>query len=257
MTEPRTPLPQDWIEALPARHADDLTHAEVRRALQALSSLYVARRDRIRHGATLDGAGKRAAFAMFYGPLHARVVTHIVRELGADTPAPREIVDLGCGTGVGGAAWAYAAGGGASVAGVDLHPWAVREAGWTYRKFRLRGRARRGSLVEWPLPGRNGAVVAAYAVNELADPDRDRLLPRLLDAARRGSRILVVEPVARKPVPWWPSWAQAFGDAGGRDDAWRFPADLPDDVAELGQSAGLDHRTLTARSLFLDGNSAQ
>lgn len=255
MVDARTPLPSDWIDALRARHGGSLTHAEIRRALQSLSSLYVARRDRIRRGAALDGAGKRAAFAMFYGPMHFRIVTRILDELDAAAPVLHDIVDLGCGTGAGGAAWAFAAGSGARVDAVDLHPWAVQEARWTLRRFRLRGGAQRGSLVEHPLPGGGGAVIAAYAINELSDADRERVLPRLIGAARRGARVLIVEPVARAPVPWWPAWAATMEEHGGRDDAWRFPGDLPEAVAQIGRSARLDHRWLTARSLYLDGKS--
>ena len=50
---------------LEARHLSELTFAEVRRGLQALSSLYVERRERLADGAALDGAGKRAAFALY------------------------------------------------------------------------------------------------------------------------------------------------------------------------------------------------
>ena len=55
---------------------------------------------------TLAGAGKRAAFALFYSPLHFVLTGHVVRELDAARPAPRKILDLGCGTGAAGAAWA-------------------------------------------------------------------------------------------------------------------------------------------------------
>ena len=94
-----------WYAALEARHLTTLTFTEVRRALQALSSLYVERRDRLGKGAALEGKGKRAAFSMFYGPLHFLVVREIVRALAAADPPPRRIVDLGCGTGTAGAAW--------------------------------------------------------------------------------------------------------------------------------------------------------
>jgi len=75
-----------WYAALEARHLMSLTFPEVRRALQALSSLYVERRDRLVAGRALEGAGKRAAFAMFYGPLHFLIVREIVRALQAVDP---------------------------------------------------------------------------------------------------------------------------------------------------------------------------
>src|SRR5215207_9804850 len=90
-----------WLATLEARHLADLRFAEVTRALRALSSAYVQRRQKLAAGAALDSKGKRAAFALFYGPLHLLTVSNIVRSLGAGTSAPSEILDLGCGTGVG------------------------------------------------------------------------------------------------------------------------------------------------------------
>ena len=52
-----------YHEALEARHLADSTFAEVRRAAQALPSVYLERRGRMAEGAVFDGAGKRAAFA--------------------------------------------------------------------------------------------------------------------------------------------------------------------------------------------------
>src|SRR5437899_2677183 len=53
-----------WMAALEARHLAELTFSEVSRALRALSSAYVERRAKLARGAALDGAGKRAAFAL-------------------------------------------------------------------------------------------------------------------------------------------------------------------------------------------------
>src|SRR5580765_2175545 len=71
-----------WLQALEARHFSDLTFQEVARSLRALSSTYVERRGGIREGAALSGAGKRAAFALFYGPLHYLLVREIVQSVG-------------------------------------------------------------------------------------------------------------------------------------------------------------------------------
>ena len=98
----------NWIADLQARHLADLTFREVSRALRALSATYVERRARIREGAALAGAGQRAAFALFYGPLHYLLVRQIVETLGAVRPRVATLVDLGCGTGAAGAAWAGA-----------------------------------------------------------------------------------------------------------------------------------------------------
>src|SRR4029453_19249220 len=95
-----------WLRALEVRHLADLRVPEVTRALRALSSAYVERRDAIPRGAALEGAGKRGAFAPFYAPLHFRATELVVRELRAHIPAPNALIDLGCGTGAAGAAWA-------------------------------------------------------------------------------------------------------------------------------------------------------
>src|SRR6476660_9801081 len=95
-----------WLEALERRHLASLNFSEVRRAVQALSSLYVERRERIDTGAAFAGAGKRAAFAMYFAPLHFLLVREIVRALPAKIPEGVSILDLGCGTGVAAAAWA-------------------------------------------------------------------------------------------------------------------------------------------------------
>jgi SAM-dependent methyltransferase len=225
-----------WYAALEARHLSALTFAEVRRALQALSSLYVERRDRLGRGAALDGAGKRAAFALFYGPLHFLTVREIVRALHAVDPPPERVLDLGCGTAAAGAAIATAAGGQPAVSGIDGSGWAVGEAEWNLRALGLNGTARRGNLIEAPMGASGETIVAAYAVNELGDAGRAKLLPRLLAAHARGSRVLVVE---------------AFRGAGGREDAWRFPAAFPERMRLLDKAASLDHQELTARSLWL------
>jgi hypothetical protein len=240
-----------WYAALEARHLTTLTFSEVRRSLQALSSLYVERRDRLGRGAALEGRGKRAAFSMFYGPLHFFVVREIVRALGASHPPPRRIVDLGCGTGAAGAAWALEAGARPTVSGVDGSGWAIGEAEWNLRTLGVSATLRRGNLVEAPLGAEGEGIVAAYAVNELDDDARAELLRRLLAARTQGSRVLVVEPIARRPVPFWSAWADAFSHAGGRDDTWRFPAVFPERMKLLDKAAGLDHREMTARSLWL------
>ena len=239
-----------WYGALERRHLQALTFPEVRRALQALSSLYVQRRDRIGRGAALDGAGKRAAFALFYGPLHFMIVREVVRALGAASPAPATIVDLGCGTGVAGAAWAAEAAG-ARVSGVDANGWAVVEADWNARALGVTAAFRRGDLLQARLGAAGEGIVAAFTINELDDSARDTVRERLLAAAKAGSRVLIVEPIAKVPVPWWPAWEDAFQTAGGRSDTWRFPASLPARMRLLDKAAGLRHQQLTARSLWI------
>ena len=71
----------EWLSAVEARHLADLRFPEVARAIRALSSMYVERRSRLGRGGALDGAGKRAAFALFFAPLHLLTVRHIVQQL--------------------------------------------------------------------------------------------------------------------------------------------------------------------------------
>jgi hypothetical protein len=249
--DPGLPPIDQWMAALEARHLADLRFGEVARALRALSSAYVERRGRLERGAALDGAGKRAAFALFYGPLHYLIVSHIVHSLGR--PTVDRVLDLGCGTGAAGCAWALAHQDDRRPAllGLDRHPWAVAETTWTYRTLSLRGQAQRRNLSHAVLPGRGSGVVAAYTVNELEQAVRGQLLNRLLDAAGRGARVLVVEPISGPVTPWWSVWSRALEGAGGRADEWRFEADLPELVRRLDRAAGLDHRELTAKSLWL------
>jgi SAM-dependent methyltransferase len=247
-----TPDPLDSFHAaLEGRHLSELSFPEVRRALQALSSLYVERRERMAGGAALDGAGKRAAFALYYGPMHFLLVREIVR--GLSLHAPRRILDLGCGTGTAGAAWALEGGSRARVEGVDRNGWAVTEARWTYARLGLDGRATRADATAASLPKPPAGILAAFTVNELADETRRPLLARLVAAAKEGSTVLVVEPISRRVTPWWPEWAEAVRAAGGREDEWRFRPPMPDRLALLGKAASLDARELTGRSLVLPG----
>lgn len=242
---------RSWLTALERRHLADLRLSEVTRALRALSSAYVERRDTGLRGA-LDSAGKRAAFALYYAPLHFLVTDLIVRALAAGVPAPASILDIGCGTGAAGAAWALAAGG-VPVTGIDRHPWAAAEARWTYRELGLDGRARQGDIARLPpLPARS-AVIAAFVLNELSAETRGRVEERLLEAAGRGARILIIEPIALRPVPWWRAADERFRSLGGRADEWRFPVSLPASLQLLDRAAGLRHAELTARSLYSPG----
>ncbi len=243
-----------WVALLETRHGAGLRLAELARAVRALSAAYVEGRRRrpapcrVR---ALASAGKRAAFALYYGGLHFLTVRAIVRALGAADPALDTIVDLGCGTGVAGAAWSLESGGRPRLVGVDAHAWAVGEAAWTYRALGLRGRAVRADLAHFRLPPRPAAIVAAYVLNELDAPRRRRLFHRLLAAATAGTRLLVIEPIARGVVPEWDRWAASAEAAGGRADEWRFAVELPPTLARLDRAAGLDHRVLTARSIWV------
>jgi len=245
----------DWIGALERRHLADLTFSELSRALRALSATYVERRKRIGEGAALAGAGKRAAFALFYGPLHYLLVQHIVSAL-SETGVRRvtgKLFDLGCGTGASGAAWASSCARPPEILGIDRHPWAVKEASATYREFGLRGRAIVGDLANADFPHGSGAFLAAFTLNELPDGTRETVMARLLDRATHGNRVLIVEPLAGFVAPWWKRWQAVVESAGGRADEWRIRVLLPDIVTKLDRAAGLNHREITGRSLWIPG----
>ena len=252
MRETADPFPA-FYASLEARHLEQLSFAEVRRALQALSSLYVERRERMAGGAALEGRGKRAAFALYYGPLHFLLVRGIVRGLGPALPTPRHILDLGCGTGTAGAAWALECAPPATVTGLDVSGWAVSETRATLRELGVPGSAARGDAATAQPPAPRTGWLAAFTANELDPAQLEKLLGRLLVAAASGSPVLVVEPLSRRVSPWWPEWRDAVLARGGREDEWRLRPHLPQRLALLGKAAGLDTRELTGRSLSLAG----
>jgi len=244
-----------YLEQLETRHLSDLRFSDVTRALRALSSTYVERRETaLAAHKALDGAGKRAAFALYYGPLHFLLIEHIIREL-APALSPGTVVDLGCGTGVGGAAVALQQPN-LRVLGLDVHPWALAEARFTYNTFNLRADVRRGDASKTHFPGDTSIVVAAFAVNELHDRDRSELLMKLRQLGARGGaggarRVLIVEPISQRISPWWEDWAAEFLKIGGRADTWKARIDPPPIVKRLAKASGLRPELLTARSLFV------
>lgn len=240
-----------WIATLEATHFAALTFPEVSRALRALSSTYVERRQKLADGAALSGAGKRAAFALFYGPLHHLLLAHIVDRLPGATKNVETVVDLGCGTGAAGAAWAGACAKCPRLIGIDRHPWAIGEAAATYRTFGIPAFLRQGDIASVKLPNGPVSILAAFTMNELGEAERDTLLARLVERASRGDRILIVEPLAGFVARWWNRWRETFEAAGGRADEWRVRAELPPIVAKLDRAAGLNHQEITGRSLWL------
>jgi hypothetical protein len=244
-----------WIAALETRQLADLTFREVSRSLRALSSAYVERRGRLDEGAALAGAGKRAAFALFYSPLHYLLIREIVRALPHAIDRSDRLIDLGCGTGAAGVAWAAACDRPPSIVGLDRHPWALGEAQWTYRHFGLSGRTQHEDVGKAALPKPPATLLAAFTLNELPDAARNALLQRLFDRAAAGDRVLIVEPLARGAAPWWNRWQEKSVAAGGRGDEWRFRVELPAIVTKLDRAAGLNHRELTGRTLWLDGRA--
>jgi SAM-dependent methyltransferase len=246
-----------FLEELERRHLADLRFSDVTRALRALSSAYVERRETaLADRKALDGAGKRAAFALYYGPIHFLLVQHIVKELGV-APERGTVVDLGCGTGVAGAAVATASAFAQSasadkkavalhVLGVDTHPWTLDEARFTYKAFGLRADVRRGNAAQTRFPADTSFVVAAFLVNELRDGDREVLLDNI-----KKSKIpsLIVEPISQRISPWWEEWTR---ELGARADEWRVKVEMPPIIKRLSKAAGLRPEVLTARSLLVN-----
>jgi hypothetical protein len=245
---------ETWLTAAERRYAADLRIQEITRALRALSSAYVERRDRARrqhvHGA-LDTAGKRAAFALYYAPLHFIAVYEVVHALHATAPVPDSILDLGCGTGAAGAAWAIATGSAPSIIGIDRHPWAVSEARWTLLQLGLNGHVKQGEIDRVRTSRSKEFAIAAYTLNELSDDARLRVEHQLCDRARRGGRVLILEPLARGVAPWWSDIAERLTAMGGRADEWKFTIDVPPIVRLLGTAAGLNYRELRFRTILL------
>lgn len=253
-----------WLDALLARHTAALTRPELLKAIRALSARYVERRAELPRRSPIDSAGKRAAFAVFYAPMHFLTVSEITRRLGAGQHPPRTIVDLGCGTGVASAAWAMNVEprnpgtpepATPHLLGVDRDGWALGEARWNWQMLGLRGSTRRGDLqaaldrAEGPADGT--AFVLGWSVNELDAAARTAIAGRLVACHRRSSAVLVIEPLARRAVPWWDEWAGLVASAGGRADEWSLDVEIPPALARLDADAGFDRRALTARSLFL------
>jgi len=243
------------VSGLLQRHASPLSQAELRRSLRALSMRYVEGRATISSRSPLDTAGKRAAFAVFYGPLHFVTVRAIIGALSLGDRAFDTIIDLGCGTGMASAAWALATDSQPALMGFDRNQWAVAEARWTWWALGLRGRATRTDLLAGLAQVRRGrlertAILAAWSVNELPAAARGDLLNALRLLARRGATVLVIEPIAKRAAPWWPEWETAWGEFGGRADTWTLPNDLPAALATLDREAGFDRSALKARSLL-------
>jgi hypothetical protein len=247
-----------WIEALLPRHTRTLSRPEFLRAVRALSARYVERRSEIARRSPVDSAGKRAAFAAFFAPLHLVTTREIVRATGAANSSVSHILDLGCGTGVASAGWALACERPPEILGIDRQSWSLDEAAWNWRTLGLRGRTRRVDLVRTVVdlarrssPPRRTSVVAGWSINELDNAAREALLPELLCLARLGNPILVIEPLARTAVPWWNEWASRWQEQGGQAAEWKFEHALPPPLAELSEAARFQRDTLGARTLWI------
>ncbi len=243
-----------WLEEGVARVSPPLSFREIRKGVQALSSLYVERRDgRDLSARALEGAAKRAALATFYAPLHFLVTWHLLASWSEGSPrdAVDTVWDLGCGTGAAGAALARGLAPMPRVVGVDRSGFALREARATYASFGVSAKTRRGRIPAALPPARAGDLwLFAYSINEFGDADREALLPELEAAVHAGVRVLIVEPLASSATRWWPAWRGPLEALGLRCDTWKRPLARPEWVARLDGAAGLDHRVLGARAAF-------
>jgi SAM-dependent methyltransferase len=245
--------PDVWIDRVIERHTQSMTRPEFLKAVRALSARYVEQRAALRDRSPLDSAGKRAAFAGFYAPLHFLTVRQIVQSVGLGQRPVETIVDLGCGTGVVGAAWALAYGTFTRVVGVDLNTWVLDEARWNFQTLGVRARTSRGNLVAAleelvAKPDARSGVILGWSLNELGDSDRARAIDLLVSLSARATPVAVIEPIATRLVPWWPAFAGRVTKAGGRVDEWKFEAALPPALADLDEAAGFQRESLSARS---------
>jgi hypothetical protein len=258
-----------WAEATLLRHMASLTRLEFLKAVRALSARYVEKRSDLPHRSPVDSAGKRAAFAGFFAPLHFYTVRSIAghQNLGgaADSPdAPHRIVDLGCGTGVSSAACAWSLDRAPVVEGIDRLGWSLSEASWNWRRLGVRARTRRGDLVgaaERMATRRQSAadralLVLGWTVNELTPPDRLRLLRALLSLVEDRTDVLVIEPISHAATPWWGEWSSAWREHGAREDTWSLAVTVPASLREIDTAAGFRRDTLSAKTLYAIGREA-
>lgn len=242
-----------WLAGARER-ASGLAMRDLRKGVRALSSLYVERRHHAGAAAALEGSAKRAAFASFYAALHFLTAYHAAERLLCGAPPPARIVDVGAGTGAAGAGLACALGSKPRLLALERSGWALGEARHTFAAFGLSARLRRVRLpAGLPQPRATDLLCAGWLLNECEPDARETLLDWLATGARRGARILVLEPLAGGAVPWWTEAAARLADAGIESRLLKLRIRRPGLVEELDRAAGLDHREVGARILWGPG----
>ena len=240
-----------WVTGSSARALESLTFAEIRKGAQALSSLYVERRGEGRVAErSVEGRGKRAAFATYYAPLHFLATAGVVLQAGEEFLSEVERVhDLGCGTGAAGAAVAALAARPIELRGLDRSGWALAEAKQSYAEFGARARVKRGTLPrDWPRKlGPGDLVVLGWMVNELADAQRDQVLEAAGRAVEGGAKLLLLEPLAGRVSPWWSEWSPRFEALSIAPGQCKWQIARPGWIAQLDKASLLNHRSIGAR----------
>ena len=132
-----------------------------------------------------------------------------------------------------------------------MHPWTLDEARATYASFGLDATVTRASVARLRRPTSPSFIVAGYVANELPDAERDTLHHALADAVRRGSQLLVIEPLSGQAAPWWPEWVASLTPLGARADTWHLTISPPDLTMRLGTAAGLSATSVKARTLVV------
>ena len=236
------PDPLDPFHALlEARHLSELTFAEVRRALQALSSVYVERRERMAEGAGSTGPASAPRSPSTTGRCTSCSCARSCAR-SARPPAPRaapgpRLRHRHRGRGLGAGVRAPDAG-----RGVDRSGWAVAEARWTSRASASTGRTTRADATTAPpaqAPGRRPRRVHRERARGQAHARgccrACSSRPGGLDRPRRRADL-------RRVTPRWPEWAGAVEDRrrpGARTSGASAPP-MPTALALLGKAAGLD-----------------
>ena len=240
-----------WVEAAQARWASDLQFRELRRGVQAVSDLYVHKR--ATHSLSdraVDGRGKRAAFAVYYGGLHLTLLQAWLAE--RDPVAIDQVWDPGCGPGVVGAAVARW-GACKKVHASDRVGRHLEVAAWTGRQLGVRTQTRKAELPRVLERTRGvGIVTLGWVLNELDDSLREATLTALIRRLRAGSGVLILAPLSLRASPWWPQAVQKLRAA--RPDAcaeeYRLQPELAPLLADLDRASRLNHRTMGARVFY-------
>ncbi len=250
--EPPAALPPDlamrfeaWLAGALQRAAP-LSFADVRRGVQSLTQRYVERRE---PEDALGSPAKRAAFASYYAGLHLLTAFGVASALPAAALAGvSRIVDLGAGTGAAGAGAALALAARPQILALERSGFALAEARQLYRAFELRGATRRAALpAGMPKLVRGDLALSGWFLNECGAAARERLLAALEDGLATGARLLILEPLSGRVVPWWDEVAARLAAQSVASGSVRWRAERPEWIARMDKAAGLDHSELGAR----------